>query len=181
MRLLLTAALLGLAAVGCSRNDATSPDQLAIRKPVPLDPTLLLSPEDNAVFVQNDPTLGCPAHPTRGYGFRTSFDWKDVDGAAMYRIVFRQRDARYPAIERTVATSEFTQILCNAFVADPNREHWSWQVLALGTVTVPGDSGTATRDTVLMSTTREYSFAPCRLASGLACSAPASGDTASGP
>lgn len=181
MRLLLTALLTSFAAAACGRSDSTSPDKPALRESRPLDATLLLSPEDDAVFAQNDPTLGCPANATRGYGFRTSFDWKDVDGAAVYRIIFRQRDARFPAIERTVTTSDFAETRCNAFVADMNREHWSWQVIALGSITVPRDSGTASRDTVLMSTTREYSFAPCRLANGAPCYAPAVGDTSSGP
>lgn len=181
MRLPVTAALAALALAPCSRSDATSPDQPALRKAAPVDATLLLSPENDAVFAQNDPTIGCPAHPTRGYGFRTSFDWKDVEGASEYRIVFHQRDARFAAIERTVTTSDFAETLCNAFVADQNREHWSWQVIALGSVAVPGDSGTARRDTVLTSTSREYSFAPCRLTSGAACSAPAAGDTSNGP
>lgn len=181
MRLLVTTAFAALALAACSRGDATSPERLSARKSAPLDATLLLSPEDNAVFAQNDPTIGCPANPARGYGFRTSFDWKDVDGATEYRIVFHQRDARFPAIERTVASSDFAETLCNAFVADQNREHWNWQVIALASVAVPGDSGTARRDTVLMSTSREYSFAPCRLASGTACFAPPASDTSSGP
>ena len=181
MRLLVTTAFATLALAACNRGDSTSPDQPPPRRSYPVDATLLLSPENDAVFTQNDPTIGCPAHPTRGYGFRTSFDWKDVEGASEYRIVFHQRDARYAAIERTVTTSEFAETLCNAYVADVNREHWNWQVIALGTIAVPGDSGTARRDTVLMSTSREYSFAPCRLASGAACSAPASSDSSSGP
>jgi hypothetical protein len=181
MRLLVTTAFAALALAACSRGDATSPERLSTRKSAPVDATLLLSPEDNAVFAQNDPTIGCPAHPTRGYGFRTSFDWKDVEGASEYRIVFHQRDARFPAIERTVTSSEFAETMCNAFVADQNREHWNWQVIALASVAVPGDSGTARRDTVLMSTSREYSFAPCRLANGAACYAPAPSDTSSGP
>jgi len=133
----------------------------AVRRPPA--PDLLLSPVDGGSFTQNDATLGCPAHPARGYGFRVRFDWKDVEGATAYRLRFQQRDAPLAAInDVVVTTSQFEQTRCNAFVVDRNLEHWVWKVAAIA----------APSDTLLWSETREFAFAPCRLADGRACYAP---------
>ena len=144
------------------------------REGVRVDPNLLITPADKGTFAQNDPSIGCPAHPARGYGFRTRFDWADVEGASAYAVVLQHEGSQYPAIVQRVTASEYTQTFCNAFVADFNLEHWTWRVLAFGPAkgAYTGDSASMPRDTLLSSTTREYGFAPCRLADGHACWAP---------
>jgi hypothetical protein len=180
MRRLSLAALLALAATACGSPTDARPT--VSRERLRTDPSLLLSPADKGTFVQNDPSIGCPANATRGYGFRTRFDWADVDGAAEYAVVFQHEGALYPAIVHRTASSEYEQTFCNAFVIDANLEHWTWRVLALGPAKGPasGDSASLPRDTLLASTTREYGFEPCRLADGQPCSAPPT-DTVAAP
>lgn len=159
-------ALGALGALACaSDRDPTRPDAV-------FAPVQLLSPVDGGRFVQNDTTLGCPVHPARGSGFRVAFDWRDVEGAERYRIVFWQRDARFPAIERDVERSEYAEVNCNAFVLDRNADHWIWKVAAVGRIVTADSAGGAARDTVLWSEEREFGFTPCRLANGVACHAP---------
>lgn len=161
-------ALAAIATLGCaSDREPTTPRG----EPVVLGPVRLLSPAAGGRFVQNDGTLGCTPHPTRGAGFRVAFDWRDVEGAERYRVVFWQRHAQFPAIERDVVASEYEEVSCNAFVADPNVDHWAWKVAAIATIAAT-DSSATPRDTVLWSEEREFGFMPCRLANGDPCNAP---------
>ncbi|HEX2780132.1 MAG TPA: hypothetical protein VHM30_11570 [Gemmatimonadaceae bacterium] len=159
-----------VALLAACENPAATPATRTQRQ-LRSDPTILVSPVDGATFVQNDPTIGCPAHPHRGYGFRTHFDWRDVEGASQYMVVFQHQGSTLPAVARRIAASELTETWCNAFVTDANREHWTWSVYALGPATGPftGDSATMPRDTLLWSGSREYNFGPCRLDDGRAC------------
>src|SRR6185503_13841708 len=65
-------------------------------------PLALVSPADRERFKQNDASLGCEAHPARGYGFRVAFDWRDVKDAAGYKVVFWHTGSAIPAVERVV-------------------------------------------------------------------------------
>ena len=130
-------------------------------------PLLLVAPANGERFRQNDASLGCSDHETRGYGFRVAFDWRDVSGAAAYKIVFWHTGSQFPAVERVVVESEYAETFCNAFVADFNLDHWVWRVAAVG----PANSE-AQRDT-LWSEQREYGFEPCRLRDTQPCFAPA--------
>ena len=126
----------------------------------------LISPTTGAQITQNDASLGCPAHATRGYGFRLAFDWDDVTGAARYFVRLKRTGALYPAVDWSVPVSEFEGLWCNAFVTDANLTNWVWRVAAVA----HGADSTAA-DT-LWSEERTYSFLPCRISEGVPCTAP---------
>ena len=151
-----------LAVSACGKDLPNAPT----RQPTLEGPLALVSPADRERFKQNDASLGCDAHPARGYGFRLAFDWRDVKDAVGYKIVFWHTGSAVPAVERIVTVSEFTGLWCNAFVIDRNLDHWAWRVAALG----PSRDGEAP-DT-LWSETREYGFEPCRIRDTVPCSAP---------
>ena len=151
-----------LALAACASESPNAP----VRRAGLEGPLALVSPADRERFKQNDSSLGCDAHPARGYGFRLAFDWRDVKDAAGYKIVFWHTGSAIPAVERVVTVSEFAATWCNAFVIDRNLDHWAWRVAALG----PSRNGEAP-DT-LWSETREYGFAPCRIRDTVPCSAP---------
>jgi hypothetical protein len=134
-------------------------------------PVNLLTPASGALIVQNDPSIACVDHPTRGKGFRLDFDWEDVEGAYAYAIHLQRVGAMYPAVDWRVVNSEFELDWCNTFVIDANLTNWVWRVAAIGM----GPDSTAA-DT-LWSDAREYGFTPCRLASGGPCYATAEVDT----
>lgn len=124
----------------------------------------LLSPEDGLVVRQNDPTIGCPADPHRGYGFVLVLDWADIeDGSSVagYDLLVRNRGAEYALIDREVEASTYTFLACNGFVIDLNLHGWEWKVRVRHT------DGTTGPWSV-----REFSFEPCRLDDGTPCNAP---------
>ena len=132
---------------------------------VPAEPSRrgprLLSPAPGVRFRQNDPTIGCPAHPTAGYGHASAFDWSDVPGAVEYRIVYAH-SGHFPLYDRTVPTSDFAEAECNSYVADVFLDGWSWRAGAV----MPLVNGA--RDT-LWSEIRVNGFEPCRLDDGRYC------------
>jgi hypothetical protein len=131
----------------------------------------LLAPAPDAVVRQNDPASGCPPHPTRGFGFRTAFDWTDVIAArevAGYQIILKGPTAANPLIGQHVVTSELVFTSCNGHAAFNNSFNWEWRVR---TVDSEGRYGA-------WSPPRRLHFGPCQLANGDTCYA--SGD-ASGP
>ena len=155
------------AIAGCSPESTTPVRKSAM--PV----VQLVSPEPGGRFAQNDQTLGCPANPTRGSGFRVAFRWRKVEGASSYRVVFWHTGSRFAAIDQEVYEPSHEEIRCNAFVADPNLDHWIWTVAAIGRIAPAGsDSGAVARDTVLWSEEREFGFDPCRLNDTIPCSEP---------
>ena len=128
------------------------------------EPPRLLSPATGARFRQNDPTIGCAAHPTRGYGHRLTFDWEDVPGASNYLLLFGRRYSEFPLVDRSVESSEYEEASCNAFVVDGNLNDWIWTVGAV----VPMADG---QPETLWSEIRASGFMPCRLTDGSPCSA----------
>jgi hypothetical protein len=133
----------------------------------PADPDgsrpVLLSPAAGARLAQNDPSIGCTPHPTRGHGHRLAFDWQDVPDAIEYRLIF-VRGSAPPVLDRTMVESAFEEISCGAFVADVYLDWWTWRVGAIS----PRTGGM--RDTI-WSEPRGNSFEPCRLPDGRACHA----------
>jgi hypothetical protein len=124
--------------------------------------TILLTPINNSAIAQNDPTIGCPLHPTRGYGHRIFFDWTDSFspyGIAGYELFAKKREAAFPIVDTFVGSSQFVLLACNAFVADPNLQNWEWRVRARDAQGVFSD----------WSTTGLFHFVPCRLPNGTAC------------
>jgi hypothetical protein len=148
-----------IAAVACA-------DPLAVpQEPVLTGTVNLIAPSPGALFAQNDPSLGCTSHAKRGYGFRTAFDWEDVEGADRYAVRLKKVGAMYAAIDHSVVDSELDLTWCNAFVIDVNLENWVWSVAAIA------DRPSAPPDT-LWSETRGYGFQPCRHPDGEPCTAP---------
>ena len=122
----------------------------------------LLSPVDNAVIQQNDPTSGCSLNPSRGYGLQIFFDWTDsssANGVVGYELFVKKDTATLPIVSTLVGSSEFAHTSCNSFVTDGNLEGWEWRVRAqdaLGTFSDWSAAGL-------------FQFAPCRLADGTPC------------
>ena len=130
---------------------------------IPLTGITLLAPATGASVPQNDSSIGCPAHPTRGYGFRIRFAWTRSTHAAtaVYRLRVQQRAASNPLLNLVVSGTEYTTTHCHTFVADAYLADWVWTVQAVdraGTAVQSSDEG-------------HFQFAPCRLAEGEPCSA----------
>ena len=124
-----------------------------------------LRPAPDAIIVQNDPSIGCPAHDTRGYGFRIDFAWRPTPGVAAlsgYRLVARHESAINPMIDvRIWDATEHTEVRCNTFTTDQYLDGWSWF----------GEAFDAKHDPITRSEARVFSFAPCRLDDGRPCRA----------
>lgn len=156
--------------VACQRSTPSDPLDRTIEPTAPAvtraRPLALQSPRVGARIRQNDPALGCSPHPFRGSGFAIAFDWQDAapeSGVAWYHLFVKHAGSPYPWIDANTEASEDVGINCNTFVIDPNLNDWYWLVEALdsaGTVLATSDTG-------------RFSFEPCRLDSGAACSAPA--------
>jgi hypothetical protein len=124
----------------------------------------LISPPAGAAVPQNVQSLGCPAHPYRGYGFALRFDWKDATharGSPSYEIVVEARTAVYAAVQTATTESEWEGTFCNGFVIDRNLNGWEWKVTAR-----------AANGDVLWTEAREFRFEPCRHPGGVPCTAP---------
>ena len=102
--------------------------------------------------------MECTHHPTRGSGFRITFDWTDVTvpgEETKYRVLAEHRGARFPIVNQLVSNSELTHTSCG-FVIDSNLKDWQWR----GRVENPDHGGEWTGY-------RSFEFAPCRLAEAL--------------
>jgi len=171
---LFTVPLTGLGLLAC----LDSFDPAAARDPqtgllagdsVPSDSTLLpltlIRPEAGARIAQNDATLGCSAHPYRGYGFRWDFVWSAVESAAPvyeYSLFVQHKGSVYPAVSALVSDTAWSVADCNAFVIDRNADDWYWLVQAwdsVGTLVAASDTGW-------------FGFQSCLLANGQHCYAP---------
>jgi hypothetical protein len=113
----------------------------------PMQPALL-RPSHTEQIPQNNPEIGCPSHPTRGYGLQIDFDWSDAsspNGIMGYHLVVQGRRASAPLIDTMVTSSKYTFRMCNGFVDNFNSSvGFSWTVQAqdklgnLGPVSDPG-------------------------------------------
>ena len=129
---------------------------------------VLLNPSEGGLVTQNDPTIACPYHQHRGYGFQIEFDWADADvalGPVIYFVHAKKETAQYPILQHMVGESELTFLSCNGFVIDRNLDGWWWYVAALDTL----------GNVVASSDTSHFAFLPCRHDDGRACAAPATG------
>jgi len=124
----------------------------------------LLDPAPSVVITQNDPATGCANDATRGFGFRITFDWSDskiLKGKQTYTLTVQHAGA-LPDTFDGLKTTSFDDLECGSFVVDQNLSNWTWQV---SVINAKGEvRGTSEK--------RPFSFAPCRLSSGLACNAP---------
>lgn len=129
-----------VAGVGCGQI-ATAPDEVLSdsapesdsRPPVRTVVVHLRTPTPNTVIAQNDPSLGCPAHVNRGFGFRVTFAW-DVTGRKVpvgYNLHVEHQGSEFAWRDIVVDSLAHTEVDCNSFVADHNLEDWRWRVRAL--------------------------------------------------
>jgi hypothetical protein len=125
----------------------------------------LLNPAPNAVITQNDPATGCGSPSTYGSGFMIKFQWSDskpLNGLRAYKVTI-QHAGSVPDTFGPMRTTSLNDVECNSFVLDQNLSNWTWQVSLINPFT---------GKVLGTSEKRPFSFAPCRLAGGQACSAP---------
>lgn len=130
---------------------------------------LSMSPNNNASILQNSPASGCSllagADATRGRGFLIQFHWtapSSTNGIAGYEIYVTKAGAPIPLVDTFVATTDFTETQCNAFVADQNLHGWQWRLRSRD------EQGQFTEWTPWA----RFEFSPCRLSDGTPCGAP---------
>jgi len=124
----------------------------------------LLIPIESLVITQNNPNIGCPPDPDRGFGYSIFFDWTDSNspnGIKGYHLFATNINAMFPIIDIFVLDSNFTETSCNSFVIDSNLNDWIW--------TVQAEDNLGNLSSV---TTYEFMFPPCRLDDGTPCNAP---------
>ena len=123
------------------------------------------TPKADAVIVQNNQSLAgtCTNDPNRGYGFVIDYTWTShpPKSVASYELLVTNPFGDLVQDQTTTATS-FSDVECNAFVTPANSQGWHWHVVAKD----------ASGATLADSGTRAYSFGPCTLSDGSACSAP---------
>ena len=122
-----------------------------------------VAPAPNTVIAQNNPSIACPPHISRGSGYRIDFDWTSVasaNGPVTYRLVLKRRQDAAPLFETNADDSAFSLVSCNAFVADDALDGWEWRVRATDAAGVVSP----------FSVAGVLRFAPCRLSNGETCS-----------
>lgn len=137
-------------------------------------PVKLLTPLPNAIIAQNNPSIGCACDLNRGCGFEIIFDWNDYQLTNKFGSftleAFHAGSALAALREEGLTASTFTWQACQAFVIDTNLDNWFWEVTAFD------KAGNFLNDSIGSgpgAAQRPFSFAPCRLASGAGCNAPA--------
>jgi hypothetical protein len=129
----------------------------------------LITPINNAVFKQNDPSnLGCPANHRGGLGWNLFFDWTDsrsLFGVTTYEMLVTHRDRQIsfgnpPFGQFGVRGSEFVYRRCGVSIGDDQLDDWEWRVRAVDGL---GNVGP-------WSEPATFRFEPCRLADGRPCS-----------
>lgn len=157
--------LVGLGAIGgCSSGSDGGEDFIEDPPPeevVNVAAPVLLTPVNNDAIPQNNPNIGCPFVPFRGYGHEILFDWTDSgspNGIKGYHLFVMNINAVIPLIDMFVEDSEFTFTGCNDFVIDSNLNGWMWSVQAEDN---SGNLSPVVEDI--------FRFEPCRLEDGSPC------------
>jgi hypothetical protein len=106
-------------ACGCgAAGDVVAPEiTVASETIVPV----LVSPAEGGVLDN-----GCSDHSEP---MAWSFDWSDVPRAERYHVYAIGRTATYPAVDREVVTSSYSEST-TAYVANQYRFGWRWKVRA---------------------------------------------------
>jgi hypothetical protein len=132
---------------------------------------ILISPDNNAIIIQNDPDIGCPYDPDSGYGYRIFFDWTDSDslfGIKQYSIFVSGIDlATQTIVTESLTESEFEFIACNQFITDENLTGWEWTVIALDHQDPEEPYGLSNKS--LLSEYYTFEFELCTLHDGSPC------------
>jgi len=157
---------LGVLSAACG---SSSPTLSPTPTPTSTLAALSMSPNNNASIPQNNPATGCSllagADATRGIGFVIQFHWtapSSTNGLAGYEIYVTKVGAPIPLVDTFAATTDFTEMECDAYVADQNRQGWQWRVRA------KDGQGQFSDWTPWGS----FEFSPCRLSDGTPCRAP---------
>jgi hypothetical protein len=150
--------ILALAICAAAAPPAMATDNPAAA-PAPHVKITLLSPPDGAVIQQNNPASGCAFSPTRGYGLRIDFAWREGGHrheVLAYRLV-AALGASIPIVDVTIPDTTYTWVACDAFTQ--LLQGWSWSVSALDA-----------QSNVLGTAEGTFDFAPCELSDGTPCS-----------
>jgi hypothetical protein len=135
---------------------------LAVNTPTAAAPNLKLKkPLPSAVIQQNNPFIGCPNDPTRGYGYRIKFVWSGFKQPNFdhYHLPVQHVGSPVAAVNQNVTIPTFKIKNCNMSVLDSDLANWYWQVTELDS------SG----NVLAMSVQSPFSFAACRLSNGQTC------------
>ena len=157
---------LGVLSAACSSSSsALTPSP----SPTSTLAALSMSPNNNASIPQNSPASGCSlltgADAARGRGFVIQFHWtapSSTAGIAGYEVFVTKAGAPIPLVDTFVATTDFTETQCNAYVADQNLQGWQWRLRS------KDGEGQFTEWTPWA----RFEFSPCRLSDGTPCEAP---------
>ena len=157
---------LGVLSAACGSSSPTlTPTPIPTSTPAALS----MSPNNNTSILQNSPASGCSlltgADATRGRGFVIQFHWtapSSAHGVAGYEIYVTRVGAPIPLVDTFVATTDFTETQCNAFVIDPDLQGWQWRLRS------KDEQGQFADWTPWAS----FEFSPCRLSDGTPCGAP---------
>jgi hypothetical protein len=132
---------------------------------------ILITPEINAVIIQNDSNIGCPYDPDQGYGYRIFFDWTDSSspfGIKRYGIFVSGKDiSTQTLLTESLTKSEFEFIACNQFISDENLTGWEWTVIALDHLDPEEPYGLSNKS--LLSEYYTFEFELCTLHDGSPC------------
>lgn len=127
----------------------------------------LISPAANVVILQNDVATGCPPTPTHPYGYLINFAWSEsrpLKNGHTYTVQMQHAGSLFPVVvQEGLTTSTYAFVNCASFIIDSNLSNWSWEVIRVR----------ADDSFVRESAQRPFSFGPCRVLGGGACSAPA--------
>ena len=154
-----------LVLVACSERSPVAPNLLRVAadsgQPDTTHIPVLLHPAERTRIPQNVRATGCPANPSRGYGFQITFVWDSIlsPQVAGYELFVKKNTAQFPLLDITVPSPVYTLTLCNAFVSDGNLEGWQWMVRAVDFDGRRGD----------WSAPINFGFKACRLQDGTPC------------
>jgi hypothetical protein len=155
---------LGVLLAGCASN-STAPSSTSV--PVPSSTSVPAS--NNTSIPQNNAAIGCSllsgVDALGGFGFQIQFHWTALsmpNGVVGYELYVTNIGADLPLLDTSVATSDFTETQCNAFVTDVHLQGWQWRVRAK-------DAAGQFTDWTPWTT---FQFSPCRLSDGTPCRAP---------
>lgn len=159
----ITILLVLLVTSACDMSLPTAPDEASADPTGPLAASLditLLSPAQDAVLRQNDPSTGCPANSSRGYGTRLDLDWTAAShpSGVEYEVRVQKIGARLALIDTVTSATDLTRISCGAYIIDTNLRDWQWQVRAH---TGDGQTGAWAIG--------HFHYEPCRLDDGRRC------------
>jgi hypothetical protein len=140
------------AAVACA-DDPNAPTAPTVPTAIGTVP-VLLEPESQAYFKQNDPATGCRQDPVWGYGYQVAFSWSAVRDATGYRIFMMHPLASVPLVDEIVSGTRYERRRCTEILG--HEQGWQWKVRAV----LPGGQEGAWSEVRTINFTRGYPDPP---------------------